>query len=207
MKQKIIILAALALLLVLIVFAVKDFFFSKPDNKNPYGFEMDNVRTGDTSMAAFRETGQIKTSLEEIHGLATDADGKIYVSGKSGVEIFDKEGKLVTKFKLEGTVQCIAIGEKGNLYLGMQDHVEIWNNTGKQLAKWNSPAADAFITSIAVKENDVFAADAGQKVVYHYDEKGALINKIGLKDPATGVPGFIIPSPYFDLGISKDGNL
>jgi hypothetical protein len=28
-----------------------------------------------------------------------------------------------------------------------------------------------------------------------------------LKDPATGVPGFIVPSPYFDLGISKDGNL
>jgi hypothetical protein len=207
MKQKIIILAALALLLVLIVFAVKDFFFSKPDNKNPYGFEMDNVRTGDTSMTAYRETRQIKTSLEEIHGLATDADGKIYVSGKGGIEIFDKEGKTVAKFNLDGTAQCIAIAENGNVYLGMQDHIEIWNNSGKQLAKWNSPAADAFFTSIAVKGTNVFVADAGEKVVYRFDGKGSLINKIGLKDPATGVPGFIVPSPYFDLGISSDGNL
>ena len=44
-------------------------------------------------------------------------------------------------------------------------------------------------------------------MVLHFDLKGNLVNKIGLKDPATGVPGFIIPSPYFDLAISKDGYL
>jgi hypothetical protein len=207
MKQKIIILAVLALLLVLIVFAVKDFFFSKPGNTNPYQFELNKVRTGDTSMAAYTETGQIKTTLEEIHGLATDASGNIYVSGKNGVEIFDTEGKALTKLKTDGTAQCIATGENGNLYLGMQDHVEIWNKAGKQLAKWNSPAAKSYFTSIAVKGNNIFVADAGQKVVYRFDEKGNLVNKIGLKDPATGVPGFIVPSPYFDLGISKDGFL
>jgi hypothetical protein len=207
MKQKIIIISAVALLLILVAFMVKDFFFSKPENTNPYEYELNNIRTGDTSIAAYTETGQIKTSLEEIHGLATDASGKIYVSGKEGVEIFDKEGKALTKFKFEGTAQCIAVGENGNLYLGMQEHLEIWSNTGKQLSKWTSFGSDAFITSIAVKGNDVFVADAGQKVVYHCDLKGNLVNKIGLKDPATGVPGFIIPSPYFDLGLSKDGNL
>ena len=89
----------------------------------------------------------------------------------------------------------------------MLDHIEIWNSAGKQLARWNSCGSDAVITSIATSGNNVFVADAGQKVVYRFDKKGNLLNKIGLKDPATGVPGFIIPSPYFDLGISNDGNL
>ena len=81
MKQKIIILSAIILLLALVAFMVKDFFFSKPENRNPYHFELDKVRIGDTSMVAFSETGQIKPSLEEIHGLATDPSGKIYVAG------------------------------------------------------------------------------------------------------------------------------
>ena len=207
MKQKIIIISAIILLLTLVAFMVKDFFFSKPESRNPYEFELNNVRTGDTSMAAYTETSQIKTTREEIHGLATDSSGKIYVSGKNGVEIFDASGKAENKFKIDGIAQSITVGEKGEILLGMQDHIEIWNHKGKILSKWASFGPDAVITSIAVKGKDVFVADAGQKVVYRCDLTGNLINKIGLKDPATGVPGFIIPSPYFDLGISADGNL
>ena len=207
MKQKIIIISAIILLLTLVAFMVKDFFFSKPENRNPYEFELNKVRTGDTSMATYAETSQIKTTLEEIHGLATDASGKIYVSGKDGVEIFDASGKAENKFKISGLAQSIIVNEKGDILLGMKDHLEIWSKAGNQISTWVSFGTDAFITSTAIKGNDVFVADAGQKVVYHCDLKGNLINKIGLKDPATGGPGFIIPSPYFDLGISTDGNL
>jgi len=207
MKQKIIIISAIILLLALVAFMVKDFFFSKPESRNPHEFELNNVRTGDTSMAAYSETGNIKPTLEEIHGLATDASGKIYVSGKDGVEIFDASGKAENKFKIDGTAQSITVNEKGDILLGMLEHIEIWDKNGNQLSKWTSFGPEAVITSIAAKGNDVFVADAGQKVVYHCDLKGNLITKIGLKDPATGVPGFIVPSPYFDLGISKDGNL
>jgi DNA-binding beta-propeller fold protein YncE len=207
MKQKIIIISAIVLLLALVAFMVKDFFFSNPDNSNPYKFELDSLRKGDTTKAPYTETLQFKTSLEEIHGIATDATDKIYVSGKDGVEIFSPSGKSENKFKIDGTAQCISLEKDGNLLLGMQDHIEIWSSDGKQLAKWNSLGTDAVITSVASEGNNIFVADAGQKVVYRFDKKGNLLNKIGLKDPATGVPGFIIPSPYFDLGISKDGNL
>jgi len=207
MKQKIIIISAIILLLALVVFMVKDFFYSKPESRNPYEFELSNVRTGDTSMATYTETGQIKTTLEEIYGLATDASGKIHVSGKDGVEIFDASGKAENKFKIDGIAQSITVNENGDIILGMQDHIEIWNTIGKQTSKWQSFGPDAVITSIAVKGNDIFVADAGQKVVYRCDLNGNLIIKIGLKDPATGVPGFIIPSAFFDLGISNDGNL
>ena len=207
MKQKFIIISALVLLLALLAFMVKDFFFSKPDSINPYDLELNTIRNGDTALAAYSETSQIKTSLDEIHGLATGTSGEILVSGKDGVEIFEATGTLINKFNIEGTAQCIAVSKNGSILLGMTDHIEIWNNNGKKLSQWNSCGADAVITSIATDGDNVFVADAGQKVVYHFDKKGKLISKIGQKDPATGVPGFIIPSPYFDLGISKDGNL
>ena len=115
MKQKIIIISAIILLLALVAFMVKDFFFSRPDNSNPYALDVEKIRNGDTAAIAFAETLQIKTSLEEIHGLATDANGRIYVSGKDGVEIFDASGKPETKFNIQGTAQCISPDEKGNL--------------------------------------------------------------------------------------------
>jgi flagellar basal body-associated protein FliL len=86
MKQKIIIISALLLLLALVAFMVKDFFFNKPGNNNPYKFELENIRSGDTSMTAYSETGQIKTSLAEIHGMATDNSGNIYVAGKMALK-------------------------------------------------------------------------------------------------------------------------
>ncbi len=207
MKQKIIIITALVLLLFLVAFMIKDFFFNNPDNTNPYKFELDNIRKGDTTKAVYSETQQIKTTLEEIHGLATDSLGRIYVSGKDGIEIFNSSGKAETKFKIDSTAQCIAISENGKIFIGVRDHIEIWDKSGNRLSRWASLGTDAVITSIAIKGEDIFIADAGQKVVYHCHVKGYLFNKIGMKDPATGVPGFIIPSPYFDLGISKDGNL
>ncbi|MDO9256602.1 MAG: hypothetical protein Q7U54_13880 [Bacteroidales bacterium] len=207
MKQKIIIISAIILLLTLVAFMVKDFFFSKPDNTNPYKFELDDLRKGDTAKAVFTETLQFKTGLEEIHGIAIDLENQIYVAGKEGVEIFNSAGKTLYKINTRSTPQSISVNGNGYILLGIQDHIEIWNRDGKQIARWNSCGPEAVITSIAVQGNNVFAADAGQKVVYRYDKQGKLLNKIGLKDPATSVPGFIIPSPYFDLGISKDGNL
>lgn len=207
MKQKTVIFSAIALLLLLVAFMVKDFFFSSPDNTNPYKFELDSLRMGDTAKAAFTETMQFKPGLIEIHGITTDTHGNIYVSGKGGIEVFDLSGKVENKFKISGNAQCISLDNDGNLILGMQDHIEIWNKTGKLISKWNSCGADAVLTSVASSGDNIFVADAGQKVVYRFDKKGNLANKIGLKDPATGVPGFIIPSAYFDLGISNDGNL
>ena len=164
MKQKIIIISSIILLLTLVAFMVKDFFFSKPENRNPYEFELNKVRSGDTSMAAYSETGQFKTTLEEIHGLATDASGKIYVSGKDGVEIYDPSGKVETKFKINDTAQSIAISENGNIFLGVRNHIEIWTNAGKLLSKWPSFGPDAVITSIAINHSNgevFFGTDKG----------------------------------------------
>jgi len=63
------------------------------------------------------------------------------------------------------------------------------------------------VTSIAVSETSVFIADAGNKIVYHYDLKGNMINEIGRKDSLQGVKGFLIPSPYFDIAIGREDEL
>ncbi|MCK9421599.1 MAG: hypothetical protein M0Q38_03280 [Bacteroidales bacterium] len=208
MKQKIFVIAALILLLCLILFMTRDLFFSHSENKpNPYEYDLKALKSADTTQSLYTEDRQIHTRLAEIHGVATDAADNIYIAGNGGVEIYSRDGVFLKKFSIKGTARCITVDVKDNIYLGMEDHVEIWNGSGKLITQWTSPGEESIITSIAVTDTWVFLADAGRKVVYRCDLSGKMIDRIGEKDPENKIPGFIVPSPYFDLGIAPDGSL
>ncbi|MEI7500088.1 MAG: hypothetical protein WCK84_06515 [Bacteroidota bacterium] len=208
MKRRIIIAGALVLLLTVVVFMGWDLFFSPTnDNINPYVYDLASLKSGDTSLIRYKEAMRIIPGLSEIHGIATDRSDQIYVAGKNGVEIFDQTGKRVGAFSFDETARCIQVDFKGIIYLGMQDHLEIYSSSGKLLKKWKSCSDKAIITSVAINGNDVFIADAGNKIVYHYNTDGKLLKHIGQKDPEKGIPGFIVPSPWFDLAIGRNGEL
>ena len=129
--------------------------------------------------------------------------------------MFDDAGKQLDEIELNSEPRCIALideeSEEGTekiktSYIGMQDHVEIYR-AGKLFKTWQSLGDKAVLSSIAVSDDDVFVADAGNRIVIRYDKDGNIVNKIGEKDESRGVPGFVIPSPYFDLAIARDGLL
>ncbi len=71
---------------------------------------------------------------------------------------------------------CLAVGTgehafPGRLYVGMRDHVEVYEAQGKRQAVWDRPGPRAVLTSIALSEEDVFVADAGSLVVWRYDRR------------------------------------
>jgi sugar lactone lactonase YvrE len=136
-----------------------------------------------------------------------DPGGRIYVAGSGGVEQFDPEGSLLNRYPVEGQVRCITIGDDGSILLGMTDHIVILDTTGKLLQRWQPVSGKSLLTSLATNGKDVFAADAGEKIVYRYDLSGNMINRIGMEDTLKGVPGLVIPSGYFDLAIGRDGEL
>jgi hypothetical protein len=98
----------------------------------------------------------------------------------------------------------LTVADDGKIYVGIIDHIEVYSRQGKQLSSWDSLGQRALLTSIAVAKNDVFVADAGNRIVLHYDTNGNLINRIGGKDTDRNIPGFVIPSPYFDLVMRRD---
>ena len=208
MKQKIYIAAAILILLVILFFITKDLLFQKAgDNLNPYEYNLDDLKKSDSLEVGFKEIKQFSPGLEEVYGISVDASDRIYVSGENGVEIFYNTGKPEKKFTVSGLARSIRVDVNGDIYLGMDDHVEVYDNDGKLLRKWEKEGVNSILTSIAISPGEVFVADAGEKVVCRYDRSGRLINRIGQKDPQAGIPGFVIPSPYFDLGISPSGEL
>lgn len=208
MKRNLFIGIGLALLAVALVFMLKDLFFSeKSSSENPYEYNLEKIRKGDSLTTAYKEIKRFKSNLEEIHGIALDQEDRIYVSGKKGIEIYDNAGILQKTIPLDATCYCIAIAATGDIFVGVEDHVEVYSLQGALEAKWKKVSSESVLTSIALSKNDVFVADAGEKVVFRYDYKGNLIQKIGEKDPQHNLPGFFIPSPYFDVALDPSGNL
>jgi hypothetical protein len=136
-----------------------------------------------------------------------DSKGSVYLAGDKAIRIFAQSGDRLGEVKLDNTPRCLTVTANGTIYAGMKEHVEIYDAQGKQKARWDSLGQNAILTSIAVSEDNVLVADAGNRIVIRYDTSGDIINKIGRKDSFRNTPGFVIPSPYFDLAMSKDGLL
>jgi hypothetical protein len=89
----------------------------------------------------------------------------------------------------------------------MTSRVEVCDTAGKRLAAWEDLGQRAMLTSIAAGERDVYVADAGNRLVYRYDTSGKRLATIGKRDRTKGTPIFVIPSPYFDLALTAEGQL
>jgi hypothetical protein len=162
----------------------------------------------DPNLILYEESSQpISSGFSESHGIAVDSEGLVYVAGDKAIRIFAEGGGLPGEIKLADMPRCLAVASDGNIYVGVRGHVEVYDRGGKQLASWRGLDVDSLLTSIAVWKNDVFVADAGNRIVLHYDVNGTLVNRIGQKDKGKNIPGFVVPSPYFDLAVGGDGLL
>lgn len=173
---------------------------------NEYLYEIDF--TIDPNLILYEESLEsLNTGFTNTHAIALDYQSSFYIAGDKAVRIFNENGNLLDEILLAGVPRSLAVAEDGKIYVGVIDHIEVYNRQGKQLASWESLGQRALLTSIAVSKNDVFVADAGNRIVLHYDINGNLINRIGEKDDERNVPGFVIPSPYFDLVMRRDNLL
>jgi hypothetical protein len=173
-----------------------------------FKYDVDDLAHINPDLILYEESaGAIKTGFTVTHGIAVDSKGSVYIAGDKAIRIFSGSGDQLGEIKLDDMPRSLTVTQDGTIYAGLSDHVEVYDAQGQRQGSWESLGKDAILTSIAVSGDDVFVADAGNRIVVRYNTKGDVINKIGRKDDARNIPGFVIPSPYFDLVVTKDGLL
>jgi ligand-binding sensor domain-containing protein len=185
--------------------AIRD--YSARSQGNPFEYDIEAFRKSDPSLVHYTEVGQISIELKAVFGVSVGPDDRIYVSGSDSLLIFNEERILQSSISIVGPAYCLFVDRNQDLYLGMDDHVEVFDRMGQKISSWESLGEKAIITSIAVSENNVFVADAGNHIVWKFDKSGNRLKRIGEKDKARDIPGFIIPSPFFDVAMDPDGFL
>jgi hypothetical protein len=173
--------------------------------ENPWEFELDPFQKIDPDLIWYEDTGHIELTVQNPRGLASGPGGNVYVTGDKILVIIRDGGKERVRVKLEETAKCVAgDDDNGDIYLGMPDHIEVYDSLGKRKDIWAGLGKFSFITSIAVTSDHVFVANAGGHIILKYDKYGKLLGRIGDKDEARGITGFILPSPYFDVAAGSD---
>ncbi len=171
-------------------------------------YDINDLAAIDPNLILYEQVGSaIATGFTGARGIAVASDGTIHVAGDTAVRKLSDRGGPLGEIGLADTPRCLTVADDGTIYVGMKDHVEVYDGRGERLAAWPSLGRDAVLTSIAVSKGNVFVADAGNRVALRYDLAGELVSRIGEKDGQRNIPGFVIPSPHFDVAVASDGLL
>jgi len=174
---------------------------------NPFAYDISHLQKTDPKLIAYEETARWKAPHPEARRMAIAHDDALYICSGNYVTVMNQSGERCTEIALAEPPRCVAVAKDGAIFIGLRDHIEIFDAKGARQATWDSPGKKPWLTGLAVTENDVFAADSGNRVILRYDKSGKLVRRIGEKNKERNIPGFIIPSPFLDVEIARDGLL
>jgi sugar lactone lactonase YvrE len=180
-----------------------------PSSQTPFSLDLSTQMDIPAELLSHAETGQIDVASFAAKALAVDADGRIYLAAADSVQVLDQDGKPRDRIPLEATPSCVAVADDGHtypgrLYAAVRRQVIVLDQQGKVAASWAPLNDKAVLTAIALTPETVLVADAGNRCVVHYDCDGNRLGEIGAEQPDQDMPGFVIPSPYFDLTVGGD---
>ncbi len=174
---------------------------------NPFAYDVSRLQTTDPKLIAYEETARWRSPHAEARRLGITPEGQLLVASGNYVTAMTADGQRGLEIALTGPARALAAARDGTIYIGLRDHVEVFDAKGQRKASWDSPGQKTWFTGLAVGENDVFTADAGGRVLLRYDRSGKLVKRLGEKNAERNIPGFIVPSPFFDLELHRDGLL
>lgn len=177
------------------------------DTTNPFAYNIERFEQSGRDRILYREAQTLSLPLARAHALALGPAGEVYVAGEDSLLALDSRGEPLRTLTMPGSVRGLAVDGNGDLYTAFRDHVEVYAPSGTRKALWESLGEQTILTSIALTPDYVFAADAGNRIVWRFDREGGGRRRIGDKDEAKDIPGFVIPSPFFDVAIDPDGFL
>jgi hypothetical protein len=180
---------------------------SEAEKPNPFEYNIDYYKEYDPKLNHFNEINQISVNYKKVTGIAIGPDDILYVAGDNLYRQYDVNGTILNSVDCGQPALCLTIDKKRDVYLSMTDHIQIYDREGMLKKRWKSPGSESLITSLYVTSEHVYAADAGNFIVWKYDKDGNVLHRIGEKDKSRDIPGFVIPSPYFDLAVDPDGFL
>lgn len=199
-----IVLVVLALGIAIII--ARDFVMNRAGKviENPYAFDVSEYAKVSADEILYEEEKVLQLRVVEPKGIAFH-QGTLFVIADSSLLQMNLQGQLLKETKMEASPTAIAVDDL--VWLGMKNQVVCLNFDGQEVERWENYGDRSVITSLAVSPDFVFVADAGNRLVYQCKKNGELVRQIGEKDEQKAVPGFVVPSPYFDIALSEEGYL
>lgn len=159
----------------------------------------------DPALVRYRQAAILPVKLQTLRAIAVGPADTIHVAGDRALVTLDNQGLPLGRIELDAAPSALAVDAAGNRFAALQNYISTYDKDGQPTARWDSAGPRAVFTSIAVDEDDVFVADAGNKCVIRYDRSGKILGRLAQRDPRRDVPALVVPSPYCDVALGSDG--
>lgn len=207
MKNKGIILFLTLLAAAIVVIILLDLRSNRTDLRpdNPYDIGLDQYSQVDSALIGYREVLNLSLNEKDKKGIAFGMN-RLWVIGVNFIQAVSTEGAMLLKKELDKTPTSITIF-KSDIYISFNDEIRRYAEDGSQLFSWPLQGDSILITGMAANDSILYAADAGKRRVLKFRTDGTPLATFDGKRETGDLHGFIIPSPYFDLAFTPDGEL
>jgi hypothetical protein len=207
MKKRGLTIVILVILTVIIGVIVVDFMNNRPDRRgeNPYALDVDQYKEVDPELISHKETKNFDLGLL----IASDMslyNKSLYISGNSSLVVIPLDGKPANMFEILPRASCLEV-DQGNIFVGFSAHVAKYSHEGELLQEWSDLGENTVITNLAILEDKIYVADAGNRRIVIFSREGELLGQFEGKTDTVDSHGFIIPSENFDLAVNSFGEL
>jgi hypothetical protein len=177
---------------------------------NALDYDLSQYMHVDPALVRYKPAGSF-AAPRGARALAVKPEGLLLIAAGAAVHCFDAHGQTGGEWlSTATTARALVFDADGNLLVATQKTVEVYGPNGSLESTWDIPRGGKeprLITSIAATGDHVFLADALGRIIVRTDRQGGNVKLLGAADAARNIPGFILPSPYFQLVIGRDGLL
>lgn len=176
----------------------------KPPLDSRFTYDVRQFEHTDPALLLYREITPIPTGLDDPKCLAIGPGDTLFVGGDRTIKKFDSNGRFQSA--IEPGSKPFALSSNGEqLCVALKDRIEVYDANGKLMVRGEPLAGKTCLTGIAWAGESIFIADAGNREIIHCDSSGKVLGRFGRQ--GDGNPGFVVPSPYFDVMLGSDGLL
>lgn len=173
--------------------------------EDEFAYDVSEFERTDPGLLLYRAAASFDTGFERVKRLATAPNGLVLVAGDRSVKIFTSTGKLEGEIKLDRLPHCLHVAGADEVLVGLANYFEVYDFSGNRKLRSPRLGAESFLTAAGMREGTVYLADAGNREVLMCDRRtGEITGRFGRKDEPPGAPGFVVPSPYFDLAVGGE---
>jgi len=172
----------------------------------PFRYSLDSLAEIDSSLVGYKQIAHIPINREWPRAI-TIYKNELYVAADSSIDKYDSTGTVTATVNLSVSAQTMGFDKQEQLWAVSRNVAYILTPTLYPVDTFEFKGKRSYITSVAFDDESMYAADAGMKIVWRYASDGQLLGKIGVRDTAQGIEGFVVPSPYMDLAVGRDGSV
>jgi len=172
-----------------------------------FQYDLSEYSHTDPDLILYDETEPIASGVRDPVAIATGPDDAIYVAGDTMVSVFEPTGRRRTGIVLQDKPHALCVDSRGRVVVAFKDHVQILDSQGRVLVTQPTLGPRAWLTSVATTGSEVFIADGGNRQVLRCDADARVVNTFGKGAAGSPHPGFVVPSPYFDVETTPDGSV